>query len=165
MATAVRSEPMEENDLGYVRDKVQRILRAWDSRTPNQLLADNIVLSISLGAKGTSLVGCLPFGDKVRVTGREQAKRVLSGIYSNIRKGFSITTEVVSGYDVLLLGNLAIPPTGDDRLSMPLIIYMGFDDEGKVKKMTIAGANPKPITKAIRGELRKQLRVSGSFRS
>jgi hypothetical protein len=66
MATAVRSKRMEEKDLGYVRDKVQRILRAWDSKTPNQLLANDIVLSISLGTKGTRLIDLLPFGKKVQ---------------------------------------------------------------------------------------------------
>lgn len=86
---------------------------------------------------------------------------MLSGIYSDLRKGLSVSTEVVSGYDAVLLGKLVIPSSGDDRLSMPIILYMGFDDEGKVEKMTIARADPKHITKAIRGELRKLLRTAG----
>jgi len=161
MATAVQSKRMGEEDLGYVREKVQGVLRGWGSKSPHELLANDVVLSISLDEKGKSLIGCLPFGTKVRVTGRDQAERVLSGIYREIREGLSVTTEVVSGYDVALLGELAIPPSGDDRLSVPVVVYMRFDDEGKVARMTIGGADSKPITKAIRAELRKMLGAEG----
>jgi len=165
MAAAGKSRRMEEKDLAYARGTVQRILGAWDSKTPNQLLAKDIVLSVSLGAQGESLIGCRSFGTKVKVTGREQAKRVLSGFYSDLRRGLSVSTEVVSGYDAVLLGELAIPASGDDRLSMPIILHMEFDDEGMIEKMTIAGADPNPVIIAIRGAVRKALRAGRPKRS
>lgn len=165
MPTVDQSIRAVEQDLAYVRDKVQRILRTWDSKTPNELLAEDVVLSISLGAPGKSLIGSLPFGNKVQVTGREEAKRVLSTMYnhlsSDLRSGLSVTTEVVSGYEVVLLGELALPPSAKDHLSVPIILYMVFDDEGRIEQLTIAGGYPERITKAIRIELRKQLPLGG----
>ena len=161
MTTVDQSGRVEERDLAYLRAKVQKVLRAWDSRTPNQLLAANIVLSISLGAPGKSLIGSLPFGNKVQVTGREEAKRVLGDIYADLRSGLSVTTELVSGYDVLLLGELILPSPDEDRLSMPIVVYMVFDDDGKVEKMTIAGAHSDHLIKVVRTELRKLLPLGG----
>ena len=68
------------------------------------------------------------------------------------RSGLSVTTEVVSGYDVALLGNLALRSTrgNADASLLPIVLYMAFDDEGKIGTMTIAAVDLRPLTDAIR---------------
>jgi hypothetical protein len=44
----------------------------------------------------------------LQVVGRENAKRVLKSIYGNIKRGLYVTTEILSGYDVALLGQMAL---------------------------------------------------------
>ena len=144
---------MEAEDLAHAKDLVQMVLRDWDWLTWNDLLTDDVVLSIRLSAVGIKQVGEFgAVGGKLQVTGRDEAKRVLKSIYSDFRSGLSVTTEIISGYDVALLGNLALPSTKENTedLSLPIVLHMVFDYEGKIQKMTIAAVDLKPLIEAIR---------------
>ena len=70
----------------------------------------------------------------LQVSGREEAKRVLKSIYRDLKSRTSVTTQVVSGYDVALLGNLVIPTTkeNEDDRSLPIALYMAFNPEGEI---------------------------------
>jgi hypothetical protein len=68
MPTAWR---MESDDLAHAKDVVQMILQDWDFMSRNVLLADDVVLSLKLGAV-EDLGGVS--GD-LQVSGREEAKR------------------------------------------------------------------------------------------
>jgi hypothetical protein len=63
-----------------------------------------------------------------------------------------VTTEIISGYDVALLGNLSLRSTKENTedLSLPIVLHMAFDYEGKVQKMTIAAVDLNPLIEAIR---------------
>jgi hypothetical protein len=63
-----------------------------------------------------------------------------------------VTTEVVSGYDVALLGNLVVPTTkeNEDDSSTPIALYLAFNPEGEIEKLTIAAVDLHPLTEAIR---------------
>jgi len=153
MTTTDVARQIEAEDLARARQMVQMVLREWDWMTWNELLADDVVLSIRLGGVGVDRVGFFDtVGGNVKVTGREDAKRVLQSIYGDLRSGLSLTTEIVSGYDVALLGNLALRSTKETvgSSSLPVVLYMAFDDEGKIDKMTIAAVDLHPLTEAIR---------------
>jgi hypothetical protein len=144
---------METGDLARAREMVQMVLRDWDWLTWNAVLADDIVLSLRLGALGTGQAGGFDaVGGNLRVVGRADAKRVLQNIYSDLRSGLSVTTEIVSGYDLALLGNWTLRSTKEntEAASLPVVLYMAFDTEGKVQKMTIAAIDLQPLTDAIR---------------
>jgi hypothetical protein len=87
----------------------------------------------------------------LQVRGREEAKRVLKSIYDDLRSGLSVTTEIVSGHDAALLGNLALSSTQEntEASSLPIVLYMAFNDEGQIEKMTIASLDLHPLADAI----------------
>jgi hypothetical protein len=144
---------MEADELARAKNMVQMILQDWDFMTWNELLADNIALSIKLGAVGFDRIGDLGGVDgSLEVSGRDEAKRVLKGIYSDLKDQTSVTTEVVSGYDVALLGNLVVPTTkeNEDDRSLPIALYLAFNPEGEIEKLTIAAVDLHPLTEEIR---------------
>jgi hypothetical protein len=101
-----------------------------------------------MASLGIASIGDLNATDgNLRVVGREDAKPLLKSIYADIKRGFCVTTEVLSGYDVALLGNMAF---GLPKKSWPMMIYMGFNDDGKIRVMTIAAADLHPLIDAIR---------------
>ena len=87
---------------------------------------------------------------------REDAKQVLTSIDPELSGGLSVTTELVGEYDVALLGNWVMPPTEEDpeMLSLPIVVYVAFDDEGKIEEMTIAALDLQPLTEAIRAAVK-----------
>jgi hypothetical protein len=148
---------MESDDLARAKDMVQMILRDWDFMSWNALLANDIVLSVKLGAVGSDRVGDLGgVAGNLQVSGREDAKRVLKSIYRDLKNRTSVTTEVVSGYDVALLGNLVVPTTkeNEDDSSLPIALYLAFNPEGEIEKLTIAAVDLHPLTEAIRSAAR-----------
>jgi len=147
------ARPSEAEDLARAREMAQMMLRNWDWMTWNEILADDVVLSLGLGAAGINQVGDFgAVGGKLQVNGREDAKQLLKSICDDLRSGLTVTTEIVSGHDVALLGNLAVRSTKEniESLSLPIVLYMAFDDDGKVEKMTFAATDLQPLTEAIR---------------
>jgi hypothetical protein len=158
MDTADTAQQMEAEDLAHAKDLVQMVLRDWDWLTWNDLLADDVVLSIELGAAGINQIGGLvAVGGKLQATGLEDAKRVLKSIYKELRSGLSVTTEIISGYDAALFGNFALRSTKEntEALSLPIVLHMAFDYEGKIEKMTIAALDLQPLIGAIRAAVQK----------
>jgi hypothetical protein len=153
MSTPDIARQMEADDLARAKDMVQMILKDWDFMSWNAVLAYDVVLSIKLGAVGFDRLGDLGgVAGNLQVSGREDAKRVLKSIYRDLKNRTFVTTEVVSGYDVVLLGNLVVPTTqedGDDR-SLPIALYMAFNPEGQIQKLMIAAVDLHPLTEAIR---------------
>lgn len=144
---------MEADDLARAKNMVQMILQDWDLMSWNVLLADDVVLSLKLGAAGWDRLGDLGgVGGNLQVSGREDAKRVLKSIYRDLKNQTSVTTEVFSGYDVALLGNLVIPTTkeNEDDRSLPITLYMAFNPDGKIQRLTITAVDLYPLTDAIR---------------
>lgn len=152
MTTMDIARQMQAEDLARARELVQMILHDWDWITWNELLADDIVLSLNLGSIGIEQLGDFSVVDgNLQIIGLDNATRALKSIYSELENGLSVTTEIVSGYDVVLLGNFALHPTKEnmEATSFPLVIYMAFNSEGRVEKMTIAAIDLHPLAKAI----------------
>lgn len=148
MSTTDIARQLEAEDLARARELTQSILQNWDFITWNELLADDVVLSLRMASVGIDRIGDLDAaGGNLQVSGREDAKRVLKSIYGDIKRGLCVTSEILSGYDVALLGNFAL---GVPVKSWPLVIYMGFNDDGEISTMTIAAVDLQPLTDAIR---------------
>ena len=144
---------MEAKDLAHAREVVQEILRGWDLLPWNVLLSDDVVLSVRFGAADFCEIGDgATANGNFRVFGREDVKRVLDSIYPKLKRDLSVTTEIVSGYEVVLLGNLVVPSTKEntDALSVPLVLYVAFDGEEQINRMTIAALDLQRLTMAIR---------------
>ncbi len=86
----------------------------------------------------------------LEVNGQREAKSVLKRIYGDLRKDLFVTTEVVGGYDVILLGNLALRKMGQDVDLLPVGIYMALNAQAKIQKMTIAVVDLQALTDAIK---------------
>ena len=142
---------LKAESLAHAKRMIQTTLEGWDLLTWKELLADDVVLSLRLGKLDISRLGDLRgTGGNLEVVGQKQAKDVLEKIYADLRKDLSVTTEVVSGYDAILLGNLAVLKTNNDVESLPVGIYMVFNSQAKIQKMTIAVVDLQTMTDAIR---------------
>ena len=147
MLTPDIARQLEAEDLTRAKDLTRNILENWNFSTWNELLADDVVLFLHLELVGVDRIGDLNVaGGNVRVVGREDAKRVLKCIYSDIKRDLRVTTEFLSGYDVVLLGNMALGGFGK---SWPIVIYMGFNDDRKICVMTIAVVDLQSLTHAF----------------
>ena len=142
---------LKSEGLAHAKRMVETTLEGWDLLTWNELLADDIVLSLRLSTLDISRLGDLRgVGGNIEVTGKNQAKDLLKSIYGDLRKDLSVTTEVVSGYDAILLGNLTLQKTSEAVESLPVAIYMAFNSHAKIHKMTIAVVDLQALTDAIR---------------
>jgi hypothetical protein len=145
-------------ELAHAKRVVETTLEGWDLLTWNELLADDVRLSLSFGGMDVSQLGDLrAVGGNLDVSGKKQAKEVLQSIYGDLRTGLSVTTEVVSGYDAILLGNLAVQTSRDGFESVPMGVFMTFDPRGRVREMTIAAIDVPALTDAIRNAARAGL--------
>jgi len=142
---------LEAEELARGKRMIETTLEGWDLLTWNELLADDVVLSLKLGALDVSRIGDIrAVGGNLEVFGKEQAKEVLQKIYADLRNGLSVTTEVVSGYDAILLGNLAVATRDSGIESLPIGIFMAFDSRGRIHEMRIATVDLHALTEAIR---------------
>ena len=140
----------ESEDLALAKDMVKNILRDWDWISWNELLAFDVVLSLRMGpVMGNDLQ---TVDGVLRVVGREDAERLLRRVYPNIKSGLCVITEILSGYDAVLLGNITPPSTkeGESDKALPIVIYMDFNSEGEIRVMTIAAIDLRPIADQIR---------------
>ena len=139
--------------LARAKTMIRHILRDWDLITWNDLLANDVVLSIKMGSIDIDRRGDFAaIGGNMQVCGCEDAKRILKEIYGDIKRGLCVTSEIVSGFDVALLGNFTLESTkeGADPGSWPIVIYMKFNANGKITVMTIALIDLQPLTDAVR---------------
>jgi hypothetical protein len=158
MSTATVDWQLTARELAHAKRVTETTLEGWDLLTWNELLADDVRLQLRLGALQVSRLGnFLGAGGNLEVFGKEQAKEVLQSIYGDLRKGLSVTTELVSGYDAILLGNLAVRTSDGGIDSLPMGVFMAFDSRGRIREMTIAAVDLQALTDAIRSAARAGL--------
>ena len=151
MSTIGVQRQMKTENLVHAKRMIERTLEGWDLLTWNELLADDIVLSLKLGTLDTSRMGGLHgIGSDLEVNGQREAKSVLKRISGDLRKDLFVTTEVVGGYDGILLGNLALRKMDQDVDLLPVGIYMALNAQAKIQKMTIAVVDLQALTDAIK---------------
>jgi hypothetical protein len=143
---------MEAENLARARDMVQTMLQDWDLCRGMRCLLMTWCFHSSWGRSASIGSTISAESAELQVFGREDAKRVLKSIYRDLKNRTCVTTEVVSGYDVALPGNLVVPTTkeNEDDRSLPIALYMAFNPDGKIQKLTIAAVDLHPLTEAIR---------------
>jgi hypothetical protein len=152
MSTPDTARRLEAEDLARAKSMTQSILGDWDLFTWNDLLASDVVLSLRLGSIGIDRIGDrAAVAGNLQVEGRDDVKPVLKSIYDDIIRGLCVTTELLSGYDAVLLGTLTLESTKEAALSesWPVLIYMEFNSHGSISLMTIAVVDLQPLTNAI----------------
>jgi hypothetical protein len=151
MSTADVDRQRAAEELMHVKRVVETTLEGWDLLSWNELLSDGVCLSLRLGTLDVGRLGELQAasGD-IKVFGKTDAKEVLQSIYGTLRKGLSITTEVVSGYDAIVFGNLALTRDDGEIESLPMGVFMAFDSRGRIREMTIAAVDLQAPTDALR---------------
>jgi hypothetical protein len=140
----------ESEDLARAKDMVKSILGDWDWISWNELLALDVVLSVRMAPVGGNDQQTVD--SVLQIVGREDAERLLRRIYPGIKNGLCIITEILSGYDAVLLGNITPPSTkeGESEKASPIVIYMEFNSEGEIRVMTIAAIDLQPLADQIR---------------
>ncbi|WP_158817094.1 hypothetical protein [Methylocapsa sp. S129] len=150
LAINVESQ-LDAGDRTHSRRRIETILATWDLLSWNELLADDIILSLRLGALNDSRPDeSREFTCDLQESGRPQVKRMLKGACGDFRKNLSVAIEVIWGDSVILLGNLGLPGAHDAFESTPVAITMTFNSEGQIRQMTIAGFDLPALTDAIR---------------
>jgi hypothetical protein len=158
MSTTNVERQRTAEELAHAKRVVETTLEGWDLLSWNDLLADDVRLSLKLGTLDLSRLGDFrAAGGNLQVLGKAQAKEVLQSIYGDLRKSLAITTEIVSGYDAILLGNLALSAAAGGIESLPMGVFMTFDSHGRIQEMTIAVVDLPGLTERIRSAVRAGL--------
>lgn len=160
MSTMDFERQLKAEDLAHAKRMIETTLEGWELLTWNELLADDVILSLKSGPFDISSIGELGgVGGNLEVIGRQEAKDVLKSIYGDLRKDLSVTTEVISGYDAFLLGNLTVHKASENVQSLPIAIYLAFNSQAKIQKMTITIVDLRVLTAAIRKAVQSGWRV------
>jgi hypothetical protein len=130
---------LESGDLARTKWLMGTGLASCNPQKWNEWLADDVVLSLRLGAVDTTRIDNMrDYGGVFRAVGKKQSRCVLRGISSGLSHDLSITTEVISGSHLILLGKLAARTAQIDARYMPVVIYMALNSQKKIQEMTIA---------------------------
>jgi len=130
---------LESNDLARTKWLMGTGLASCNPQNWNEWLADDVVLSLRLSAADITRIGGLRgYSGVFRAVGKKQSRLVLKGISSGLSQDLSITTEVISGSHLILLGKLAARTAQIDARYMPVVIYMALNSQKKIQEMTIA---------------------------
>ena len=130
---------LEANDLARTKWLIGTGLASCNLQDWNERLADDVVLSIKLSAVDVASSGNLVgYSGVFRAVGKKQSRNVLKGISSGLSGDLSITTEVISGFHLILLGKLAPRAAQIGARHMPVVIYMALNSQRKIQEMVIA---------------------------
>jgi hypothetical protein len=66
------------------------------------------------------------------------------------KKNVSITGQLVAGYEAILFGELNVTIQSSGSQSLPIAAYLQFNDQGKVKKLTIGMTDLRPLLRGVR---------------
>jgi hypothetical protein len=115
---------------------VRGVLAAWDYKTWGPLLADDVVLTMHLGAADTD--GSVADVDKrVRFSGREAGEIALNNVYGYLMDDVSLLGQLFVGHEAILFGELNVTIDVNEPQSHPIAAYLHFNDNGKVQRMRI----------------------------
>ena len=126
---------LESNDLARTKWLMGTGLASCNPQSWNEWLADDVVLSLRLSAVDITRIGNLRgYSGVFRAVGKKQSRHVLKGISSGLNQDLSITTEVISGSHLILLGKLAARTAQIDARCMPVVIYMALNTPKRSKR-------------------------------
>ena len=122
------------------RKMVREVLEAWDWTTWDNILDENVVLILSLGAAGSRPDGKTALtGYKEEIRGREDAKHALKGHFGDLRKNLKIQGQLAEGYESVSWGDLVVQD--DPPQNLPFLSYVRFNKNGRVDLMTVSSVD------------------------
>ena len=128
---------LESNDLARTKWLMGTGLASCNPHNWNEWLADDVLLSLMVSTADTNRIGNQRgYSGVFRAVGKKQSRQVLKGLSSG--QDLSITTEVISGSHLILLGKLAARTAQIGARYMPIVIYMALNSQKKIQEMTIA---------------------------
>lgn len=139
MCVPIEERQLEADDLARTKWLIGTGLSSCNLQNWSERLADDVVLSLRLGAVAVEPTCTLQgYIGVFRAVGKKQARYVLKGISSGLSKDLSITTEVISGSHLILLGTLTQRKAQIGARYMPIVIHMALNSQRKIQEMTIA---------------------------
>jgi len=142
---------LEIEDLARTKWLTGAGLASCNPQTWVGWLADDVVLSFRLGAVDTSHISELQgYSGVFQVAGKRQCRRLLKTILDGLSEYLSITTEIISGSHIILLGKLLQRKPQGNAEHMPVVIYMALNWEKKIQEMTVAIVDLQTIATAMR---------------
>jgi len=141
-----QDQQSSQQHQAQARQMVQDVLSRWDWKTWDQLLADDVTLTLKLGSVMPDQDGQLAaIGLKSEYNGREEAKKALKKVYGELKKNFKIDDEVVSGNEAIFVGDLNVSQKQNQAQPIPMAVYLQFNDQRKIKQFTIATVDLRPL--------------------
>jgi hypothetical protein len=132
-------QQFESSDLARTKWLMGTGLASCSPQSWNEWLADDVVLSLKLSAVDITRIGNPQgYSGVFRAVGKKQSGHLLKGISSGLSQDLSITTEVISGSHLILLGKLVTRPAQIGAAHMPVVIHMALNSQKKIQEMTIA---------------------------
>jgi hypothetical protein len=130
---------LEVEDLARTKWMTGTGLRSCNPQSWIEWLADDVVLSLRLGAVDTSHIGERHgYSGMFRVAGKKQSRRLLTSISVDLKKNLSITTEIISGSHIILLGKFSLRKPQSGASHMPVVVDMTLNPGKKIQDMAIA---------------------------
>jgi hypothetical protein len=138
MSSKDAERQLESNDLALTKWLMGKGLASCNPQNWNEWLADDVVLSLRLGAVDTPRIDNLRgYSGVFRAVGKKQSRHLLKGISIGLSRDLSITTEVVSESHLILLGKIPARTAQIGPRHMPVVIYMALNPQKKIQEMTI----------------------------
>ena len=140
---------LEVEDLARTKWITGAVLAGCNPQIWSEWLADDVVFSFRRGA--ISMIS-EPHGYSglFRVAGKRECRRSLNSILDGLAEYLSITTEIISGSHIILLGRLLQRKPQGDAEHTPVVIYMALNWEKKIQHMTVAIDDIQTIATAMR---------------
>jgi hypothetical protein len=141
---------LEVEDLARTKWMTGTGLPSCNPQSWIEWLADDVVLSFTLGAVDTSQISERQgYSGVFRVAGKKQSRRLLKSISDGLRKDLSITTEIISGSHIILLGKFSLRKSRSGAISMPVVVDMVLNPGKKIQDMSIAIVDMQTIATAM----------------
>jgi hypothetical protein len=135
---------LEAEDLARTKWMTGTGLPSCNPQSWIELLADDVVLSLRLGAVDTSQVRERQgYSGVFRVAGK------IKSISDGLKKDLSITTEIISGSHIILLGKFSLRKPQSGAKYMPVVVNMALNPGKKIQDMAIAIVDMQTLATAM----------------
>ena len=141
---------LEVEDLARTKWMTGTGLPSCNPQSWIEWLADDVVLSLRLGAVDTSQISERQgYSGVFRVAGKKQSRRLLKSISDGLKNDLSITTEIISGSHIILLGKFSLRKPQSGAKYMPVVVDMALNPGKKIQDMAIAIVDMQTIATAM----------------
>lgn len=166
-------QQQDEGMRSEALQKVRQVVDNWDAQAWDEVLAEDVSLSLRIADMvqspdgGSSLVSI-----RTEVRGRDKVKQALQKLYEGYHKQITIKSELLGQNQAVLMGDVKVgegrerfrerqdgqAPQGREQQpregqeaqkqkddSVPFIMHMHFNQEGKIDRLNIASFDLKAV--------------------